>query len=38
MSYRHLYRLHIYLENCTPIRAGKQALRFNPHRRQFESA
>lgn len=36
LTYRDLYLGRIYLEGFTPIRTGAQALRFNPHSRQFE--
>ena len=36
LTYREQYLQHIYLEGFTPIRTGAQALRFNPHSRQFE--
>lgn len=36
LHYRSHYLQTIYLEGHTPIRKGKQAIRFDPHRRQFE--
>lgn len=36
LTYREQYLQLIYLEGFTPIRAGAQALHFNPHSRQFE--
>ena len=36
LTYRSSYLRNIYLDGFTPILKGKQALRFNPTRRQFE--
>lgn len=36
LTYRDLYVSHIYLDGFTPICMGTQALRYNPHSRQFE--
>lgn len=38
LSYRDQYLAHIYLDGFTPIRKGSEALRYNPHSRQFELA
>ncbi|MGK8436750.1 hypothetical protein ACRS3X_05240 [Ectopseudomonas hydrolytica] len=36
LTYRDLYLQNIYLDGFTPICEGAEALRFNPHTRQFE--
>jgi hypothetical protein len=36
LRYRSLYLLNIFLEGHTPIVKGKNALRFDPKRKQFE--
>lgn len=36
LSYRDQYLTYIYLDGFTPIRLGKEALRYNPYTRQFE--
>lgn len=36
LRYRNQYLAHIYLDGFTPIRSGSEALRYNPHSRQFE--
>lgn len=38
LSYRDQYLTYIYLDGFTPIRLGSEALRYNPHSRQFEPA
>ena len=36
LTYRVEYLTHLYLDGFTPIRKGSEALRYNPHSRQFE--
>ncbi|MGU1062160.1 hypothetical protein ACSEPQ_04710 [Pseudomonas aeruginosa] len=36
LTYRDLYLNNLYLDGFTPICAGVEALRFNPHTRRFE--
>ncbi|HCE6397594.1 hypothetical protein OGV25_21170 [Pseudomonas sp. P1B16] len=36
LTYRDLYLNNLYLDGFTPICEGTEALRFNPHTRQFE--
>lgn len=36
LTYRGLYLNNLYLDGFTPICEGIEALRFNPHTRQFE--
>lgn len=36
LTYRDRYSANIYLDGFTPILKGTQALRYSPHRRQFE--
>jgi hypothetical protein len=36
LTYRTQYLCNIFLDGRAPILMGEQALRFNPHRRQFE--
>lgn len=36
LTYRDRYLGRIYLDGFTPIRKESEALRFNPHSRQFE--
>ena len=36
LTYRDQYLVNIYLDGFTPILKGAQALRYNPHCRQFE--
>ncbi|WP_191831854.1 hypothetical protein [Pseudomonas fluorescens] len=36
LTYHDLYLNNLYLDGFTPICEGTEALRFNPHTRQFE--